>query len=211
MTKTMILGLTGGIASGKSTVSNYFKSLNIPVVDADKIAREVMKAGEPTVHEIKEQFGEEVLLPNGEIDRKHLGDLIFSSPEKREQLNKIVQEVIRNEILKETNRLLANEPTLIVLDIPLLFEANYDVHVDQIMVVYVDAQTQKHRLLKRNKELTEEEAQNRILSQIPLTEKAKRADVVIDNNGELDHTYTQVDEWLETTFKPGTFKKLHSH
>lgn len=196
---TKILGLTGGIASGKSTVSKYFASLNIPIIDADLVAREVMRAGSPAVKDIREQFGEEVLLENGEINREYLGELVFTYPEKRKQLNEIVQGRIRTEIADQTKALLEKNPPLIILDIPLLYEETYETEVDEVMVVYVDADVQKERLLKRNTDLTEEDASNRILSQIPLAEKAKLADILIDNNGTIEQTLAQVRDWLQTT------------
>ena len=196
---TKILGLTGGIASGKSTVSKYFASLNIPIVDADLVARKVMRAGSPAVKDIREEFGEEVLLENGEINREYLGELVFTYPEKRKQLNEIVQGRIRTEIADQTKALLEKNPPLIILDIPLLYEETYETEVDEVMVVYVDADVQKERLLKRNTDLTEEDALNRILSQIPLAEKAKLADVLIDNNGTIEQTLAQVRDWLKTT------------
>lgn len=194
---TKILGLTGGIATGKSTVSKFFSDLNIPIVDADLVAREVMKAGSPAVLEIKKQFGEEVLLKNGEINREYLGELIFSSPDKRKKLNEIVQDKIREAMETEKEKLLETEPALLVLDIPLLYEESYETEVDEVMVVYVDADVQKARLLKRNTDLSEEDALNRIYSQMPLKEKVKRADVVINNNGTIEETLTQVKNWLE--------------
>ena len=196
---TKILGLTGGIASGKSTVSKYFASLNIPIIDADLVAREVMRAGSPAVKDIREQFGEEVLLENGEINREYLGELVFTYPEKRKQLNEIVQGRIRTEIADQTKALLEKNPPLIILDIPLLYEETYETEVDEVMVVYVDVDVQKERLLKRNTDLTEEDALNRILSQIPLAEKAKLADILIDNNGTIEQTLAQVKDWLKTT------------
>ena len=195
---TKILGLTGGIASGKSTVSKFFSSLNIPVVDADRVAREVMQGGSPAVKDIEEQFGKEVLLENGEINRTYLGDLIFTYPEKRKQLNDIVQGRIREAMEAEKQKCLEGNPPLVVLDVPLLFEENYETEVDEVMVVYVDLDTQKERLLKRNKDLSEDDALNRILSQIPLDEKAKQADILIDNNGTIEQTLQQVKEWLKT-------------
>lgn len=195
---TKILGLTGGIASGKSTVSAYFASLNVPIIDADLIAREVMKVGSPAFLEIQEQFGKEVFLENGELDRKSLGDIIFASPEKRNQLNEIVQGRIRAEIKEQLANCQQENPPLVILDIPLLYEEHYENEVDEVMVVYVDADVQKARLLNRNKELTEEEALNRILSQMPLLEKAELADVLIDNNGTVENTKAQVKTWLKT-------------
>ena len=197
---TKVLGLTGGIASGKSTVSRYLKSLNIPIVDADLIAREVMRAGTPTVSKIAETFGEEYLLADGEVDRKRLGTTIFNDPAKRQLLNDIVQDEIRHEILTTKEALMAEAHPLIVLDIPLLFEEQYETIVDEVLVVFVDKKTQIERLLNRNTELSKAEALQRIEAQLPLEETAKHADILIDNNGTVEETLTQVNTWLKTNF-----------
>lgn len=194
---TKILGLTGGIASGKSTVSEYIKSYGVPVVDADLVARDVMKAGAPAVLEIRDQFGEEVLLENGEINREYLGRLVFNSFEKRNQLNAIVQDRIREALEKEIAKHMEKEPPLLVLDIPLLYEEGYEDEVDEVMVVYVDPDVQKERLLNRDENLSETDALNRMYSQMPLSEKTKLADVVINNNGTVNETHSQVRDWLE--------------
>ena len=194
---TKVLGLTGGIASGKSTVSEYIASYGVPIVDADLVARDVMKAGAPAVLEIRDQFGEEVLLENGEINREYLGSLVFNSFEKRKQLNAIVQGRIREALEKEIAKHLEEEPPLLVLDIPLLYEEGYEDEVDEVMVVYVEAEVQKERLLKRDENLSEEDVVNRIYSQMPLIEKSKLADVVINNNGTVNETLSKVRDWLE--------------
>lgn len=197
---TKILGLTGGIASGKSTVSQYFKSLNIPLIDADKVAHDVMQAGEPVVLEIAKTFGDDYILANGEIDRAKLGDLVFKDSDKRKQLDKIVQGEIRKEINRLKELALEDNPELIVLDIPLLFEAGYDESVDLVMVVYVDGATQKERLMKRNIELEEADAKNRIKSQMSLEMKADKAAIVIDNTGTIDETIDQIKKWVHEKF-----------
>lgn len=197
---TKILGLTGGIASGKSTVSQYFKSLNIPLIDADKVAHDVMQAGEPVVLEIAKTFGDDYILANGEIDRAKLGDLVFKDSDKRKQLDKIVQGEIRKEINRLKELALEDNPELIVLDIPLLFEAGYDKSVDLVMVVYVDGATQKERLMKRNTELEEADAKNRIKSQMSLEMKADKAAIVIDNTGTIDETIAQIKKWVHEKF-----------
>lgn len=196
---TKVLGLTGGIASGKSTVSNVFKEQNIPVIDADIVAREVTQAGEPAVEEIRQAFGEEVIQENGEIDRNKLGALVFESDEKRDILNEIVHGDIGQRIRKQRQQLIDEGHELIVLDIPLLFEAGYEEVVDEVMVVYVDKETQKERLLNRDPHLSEEDAVNRMQSQMPLEEKAARADILIQNNGTIEETVQQVENWLELT------------
>lgn len=198
---TKILGLTGGIASGKTSVANYLKGLNIDVIDADNIARELMQAGEPLVFEIAEQFGEEVLLSNGEINRKKLGSIIFESDEEREKLNHLVQGKIREKIKENRKKLMRKDKKLIVLDIPLLYEENYESFVDEVMVVYLDEDLQLKRLMNRNKDLTKEDARNRIKAQMPLEKKIKKADVLINNNGNFEQTIKQVDDWLKENFR----------
>lgn len=193
---TKILGLTGGIASGKSTVGNYLRSLGALFIDADKVARDVMRAGSPVVDKIREAFGDSVIREDGEIHRENLGKLVFASPGKRKQLDTIVQGEIRKEIIAQRDELLQKEPPLLVLDIPLLYEQEYEAEVDTVMVVYVIQRKQKDRLMKRDPHLTEDEALNRIYSQIPISEKVKRADIVIDNNGSIPDTLTQVKDWV---------------
>lgn len=201
MQMTKILGLTGGIASGKTTISNYFRNLNIPIVDGDLLAREVMQAGKPIIAEIVGAFGPEVLSENGEINRVELGRIIFGSADKRKILDDIVQPKIRSAIKKEMENYLKDKPDLLVLDLPLLYEQKYDEDVDEVMVIYVDKETQQDRLLKRNPSLSKKDAVNRIQSQMPLLEKAERADIVIDNNGSIEDSVHQVRQWLETYFE----------
>lgn len=191
-----ILGLTGGIASGKSTVSQLFKEQGLPVVDADIGAREVMQQGKPAYQKVKQTFGESILLPDGSLDRKALGRLIFNDKKKREQLDAIVQADIREWILSKCDRLTREGHAIIILDIPLLFEAGYDEEMDDIMVVSLSRCTQLKRLISRD-HLTNEEANARIDSQMPLKEKTKRADIVIDNNGTIEETQKQVLKWLD--------------
>lgn len=198
---TKIVGLTGGIASGKSTISNYFKEKQIPVIDADRIAHEVMKAGEPTVEEIRQAFGNEVIQEDGEINRDKLGAIVFESDEKRDTLNRIVHQEIRKRIKEQRDQLIEEQHPLIVLDIPLLFEAGYEEEMDEVLLVYVDQETQIDRLLTRDAHLTRQDALNRIQSQMPLEEKVKRADTRISNEGTVEETIQQVEKWLEATNK----------
>lgn len=193
----LAIGLTGGIASGKSTVANMLKEWNIPVIDADTIAREVVNVGEEAYVRIVETFGEDILQENGEIDRAKLGALIFHDEEKRKQLNAIVHPAVRKKMLEERDDILKDKP-VVVLDIPLLFESNLTHFVDKIIVVYVDDAIQLERLMKRNG-FSQEEALARIRSQMPLNEKKAYADAVIDNNGTIDQTRQQLltilSEW----------------
>lgn len=182
----LIVGLTGGIASGKSTVSAMFTSLNIPVVDADQISREVVEPGEDAYEEIRRVFGEEVLREDRTLNRKKLGSIIFADKEKREKLNEIVHPAVRKEMLRQREYYANIGEKCIVLDIPLLFEGNLTGIVDKTLVVAVDEEVQLDRLMKRD-QFPKENAKQRIQSQLPIREKVKLADAVIDNNGtEID-------------------------
>lgn len=194
---TFLLGLTGGIASGKSTVSAYFAAHDIPIIDADKVAREVMETDELAVAEIKETFGPEVILENGEVDRAKLGQIIFGNDEKRYQLNNIVHPAIQKRIKEKVDELKVAKEPLVIMDIPLLLEGEYAKTVDEVMVIHVDQKTQINRLLKRNVELSYQDALDRINAQMSLAKKAEQADVVIDNSGSRAETYQQVEAWLQ--------------
>ncbi|GGE76824.1 dephospho-CoA kinase [Priestia taiwanensis] len=184
---TVVIGLTGGIASGKSTVSTMLEEIGIPVIDADKIAKEVVEVGQEAYIKIVATFGEEILLPNGELDRLKLGAIIFNDAEKRKILNNIVHPAVRECMNERKNRYLQAGEEAVVLDIPLLFEGNLTNIVDKVLVVYVDEEVQLDRLMKRN-DFTKEEALARIHSQMPLKEKVSRSDEAINNNGSLEET-----------------------
>ncbi|MDQ0231005.1 dephospho-CoA kinase [Metabacillus malikii] len=192
---TIVLGLTGGIASGKSTVSKMIRELGIRVIDADVIAREVVEIGKPAYQQIVETFGLDILLDNGEINRGKLGEIIFSSEQKRLQLNEIVHPAIRLEMLKQIEDEKRKHSNAVVLDIPLLFESKLTYLVDKTILVYVDEETQLKRLMQRNG-FSEEEAVLRIQSQMPLTEKRLLADELINNNGTIEETKKQLHDIL---------------
>lgn len=192
----MILGLTGGIATGKSLVSDYFKSKGYPVIDADQVSRQVVEAGSLGLSQVADHFGSHILFENGELDRKKLGQLIFSDSEKRKELNAIMHPLIRSEVLKQLNQLKKEGYDLIVLDLPLLFESSYEDQVDQVMVIHINKDLQLKRLMKRN-DLSQREALQRIHSQMPLEEKMKKSQVLIDNSGTKEETFQQINAWLE--------------
>ncbi|USD78113.1 dephospho-CoA kinase [Bacillus safensis] len=198
---TLVIGLTGGIASGKSTVSQMIKEQGIRVVDADIIAKEAVAKGTPALQQIVQTFGEDVLLPNGELNRQQLGAVIFSDEEKRKQLNAIVHPEVRKEMLKQRDEGVSQKETFVVLDIPLLFESQLESLVDRIIVVYTTPELQLSRLMNRN-DLSEEEALNRIHSQQSLEEKCKKADRVIENTQDLAFIRKQLqnilNEWEHT-------------
>ncbi|THE14726.1 dephospho-CoA kinase [Bacillus timonensis] len=187
---TLTIGLTGGIASGKSTVSQMFKEAGIVVIDADVIARKVVEIGEEAYEQIVESFGEEILLPDKTIDRPKLGSIVFFSEDKRLILNSIVHPAVRKQMLKEKEEHMKNGEETVVLDIPLLFESKLTSLVDKTLLVYVDYETQLSRLLSRNG-FTKKEAEARIQSQMPLKDKIQFADAVIDNNGTIEATKDQ--------------------
>lgn len=192
----MILGLTGGIATGKSLVSDYFRSRGYPVIDADQVSRQVVEVGSAGLNQVADHFGSHILLETGELDRKKLGRLIFSDSEKRKELNAILHPIIRAEIFNRLDHLKQEGHDLIVLDLPLLFESGYEDHVDQVMVIHIDEDLQMERLMKRD-ELSREEALQRIQAQMPLEEKMKRAHILIDNSRSKDETCRQLETWLD--------------
>ncbi|MBK3493566.1 dephospho-CoA kinase [Viridibacillus sp. YIM B01967] len=191
----MIIGLTGSIASGKSTVAAMLNELQLPIIDADLVARVVVEPGTETLQQIVEAFGEEVLLEEGTLNRPKLGDIIFHEPAKRKTLNDIIHPAIRREMLRQRDELLENGARHIIMDIPLLFESRLQHFVDNILVVSVKEETQLRRLMERNN-LSESEAKARISSQLPLFEKEKGADAVIYNNQSLESTREQLHKIL---------------
>lgn len=192
----IVIGLTGSIATGKSTVASMFIDIGIPVIDADRIAREVVEPGEEAYKKVVETFGEEILLEDRSLNRPKLGRIVFSDEEKRNQLNSIVHPAIRKKMLEKRDAYLKNGEGCVVLDIPLLFESKLEHFVDKIIVVYVDEDVQLKRLLERN-QLTKEEALERIRSQMPVKDKIELADAVIDNNGTIEHSFKQLKEILQ--------------
>lgn len=192
---SLIIGLTGSIATGKSTISKMFTDLNIPVIDADKIARLVVEPNQEAYIAIVERFGDEILRQDGTIDRPKLGEIVFDSSKKRDELNAIVHPAVRKEMLKQRDDFVKQEHKCIVLDIPLLFESKLTYLIDKIIVVYVDEAVQLERLMKRNN-YSSDEAIKRIQSQMSVTEKSKLADAVIDNNGSKTESLTQLKNIL---------------
>lgn len=193
-----VIGLTGGIACGKSTVSKMLADLGAAVIDVDMIARKVMKKGTPVWQRVKETFGDEYLLPDGEIDRKKLGELVFSNPEALKNLNSITHPTIQREVLSEIERLKTKGGyKAIVVDAALLIEAGWCDMVNEVWLVVVDKETQIGRLMRRNG-LTRQQALNRINSQMDQEAKMRYADRIIDNSHGLEHTRKQVERlWAE--------------
>lgn len=193
---TVILGLTGSIATGKSTVSKIFKEQGFPVVDADVGAREVVKPGTEGLSEIKKQFGDNVILTDGTLNRAALGKIVFKDEKQREKLNMILSKRIYQWVMDQKKEYLKRDPAILVLDIPLLFEAGYEKEVDQVMVVATTKEIQIDRLMKRDK-VGKEEAIQKINSQLPISEKIVLGDSVIDNSGSTENTKQQVIDWID--------------
>ncbi len=179
----IVVGLTGGIASGKSTVAEFLREAGARIVDADRIARAVVTPGKPAHSEIVAAFGRAILSPDGQIDRKRLGAIIFSDPVQQAALNAIVHPRVIEGIGAVVDRIAAESPeAVVVLDVPLLYEAGMDRDLSDVIVVYVPEALQVQRLMARDG-LSAAEAMVRIRSQLPLAEKRRRATIVIDNSG----------------------------
>lgn len=179
----ILVGLTGGVATGKSTVAKMFKRCGAILIDADKLAREVVEPGKPAWRAIVKQFGKTVLNQNRSLDRQALGSIVFHNPKKRRQLERIIHPRVAREQQRLVRRIAKGKLRAVVIyEVPLLFEAGVDKRVDKIIVVTVDRNTQIARLKKRNG-LTRTEAIRRIRSQMPLAKKIQQADHVL--NGTL--------------------------
>lgn len=191
----MIIGLTGSIASGKSTVAKMIESYGLPIVDADVVARQVVEPGTPTLKKIAEAFGPEVIAHDGSMDRAKVGSIIFHNEEMRKTLNSIIHPAIREEMLRQRDEFISFGEKNIFMDIPLLFESKLEHFVEKIIVVSVKREVQLQRLMERNG-LSEKEANARIATQIPVIEKEQLADAVIHNNGTLEDTAIQLQNVL---------------
>lgn len=179
-----LVGLTGGIASGKSTFAAALRALGAPVIDADALAHAAVRRGTPALQEIVRQFGPGVLGPDGELDRRAMGSLVFADPGARARLEAIVHPAVREGVAAETARLAAGGHPLAFYDVPLLYERGLDREVDCVVVVRAPRALQRERLQARDG-LSPAEAEARLDAQLPIDEKARRADVVVENSGDL--------------------------
>jgi len=190
------IGITGGIATGKSTISKMVAELGFTVIDADVVAREVVEPGVNAYRSIVEHFGKDILLENGAIDRKKLGEIVFHNEDKRKLLNSIVHPEVRKVMLEKRDQAFQRGEKAVFLDIPLLYESGLTWMVDVVLVVYTDEKTQLQRLMKRN-HFSKDEALARIRSQMPIEDKRKRADAVIDNRGPVEQSKQQLHTILK--------------
>ncbi|WP_025680951.1 dephospho-CoA kinase [Paenibacillus massiliensis] len=192
----MIIGLTGGIATGKSTVSAMLVSRGALLVDADVIAREVMLPGHPVLAAVRERFGPEVMNDDGTLNRKELGRIVFGNQAELQALNNITHPAIRQEIKQQMTTFELQQPDkLVVVDIPLLYESKLDNLFQEVMVVYVPRTQQLQRLMERD-ELAAPEAEQRLAAQMDIEEKKRKADIVVDNSKDLQYTEQQLEQWL---------------
>ena len=190
-----VIGLTGGIASGKSTVSELLSVFGFKVVDADKAAREAVKKGSKGLAQVREVFGDEAIDENGEMNRRYMGDLVFNHPEKRLELNAIIHPIVRD-IMEEEKQEYLKQGYNVIMDIPLLFENELENAVDEVWVVYTSESIQMDRLMQRNN-LSLEDAKARVYSQISIDKKSRMADHVIDNLGDKLELKQNLERLLE--------------
>jgi len=190
-----IIGITGGIASGKSTVTEFLRQKGFQVVDADAVVHQLQKPGGRLYQVLVEHFGEKILLENGELNRPLLASLIFSNPEEQEWSKRTQGEIIREELAALRNQFAQTE-ALFFMDIPLLFEQNYASWFDETWLVYVNRDVQLERLMKRD-QISKEAAESRLNSQWPLERKISLASYSLDNNGNQEQLIAQVVQLLE--------------
>ena len=190
-----IIGITGGIASGKSTVTEFLRQQGYQVIDADQVVHELQEPGGRLYQALLSTFGPAILQEDGRLDRSKLGAMIFGNPDLLAQSSQLQNEIIREELAGRRD-LLAEMEDIFFMDLPLLFELQYEDWFDQIWLVDVTKETQLSRLMARNA-LSQEEAEKRIAAQLSLQEKRKRADVLIDNNGSLEETLRQIRDALQ--------------
>ncbi|GBE81882.1 CoaE-domain-containing protein [Sparassis latifolia] len=188
----LVVGLTGGIATGKSTVANLFRAHQVPIIDADVLARQVVLPGTPALAQIVKQFGEDVLLPDGSLNRARLGAIVFTDEAKRRKLNAIVHPAVRRAMFWDVLRYWWGGERICILDVPLLIEGGMWKWVSAVIVVYCSADIQLRRLMERDGS-SREDASARLNAQLPITEKVAFADYVIDNSGERHELEKQID------------------
>ena len=192
-----IIGLTGGIACGKSTVSKALRALGACIIDADAVAHELSQPNQALFNAYVQRFGMAIVTPGGTLDRAVIARLIFTDPTMRAEVEQISHPLIRRAVEERLRMAEKEQKRAAVLDVPLLFEAGWDALVDEVWVVALPPEEQLTRLLARDKTMSEGEARARIAAQMPLAEKCARADVVIDNSGTKEETREYVGKLWE--------------
>ena len=196
-----IIGLTGGIACGKSTVSKALRALGACIIDADALAHELSQPNQALFNAYVQRFGMAIVTPGGTLDRAAIARLIFTDPTMRAEVEQISHPLIRRAVEERLRMAEKEQKRAAVLDVPLLFEAGWDALADEVWVVALPPEEQLTRLLARDKTMSEVEARARIAAQMPLAEKCARADVVIDNSGTKEETRDYVGKlWEERIF-----------
>ena len=196
----LVVGLTGGISSGKSTISSWFLQKGIVVLDADQIVKNLQRPNSPLVLKLAEEFGASIVNENGELVRDVLGKIIFYDNEAKERLNAMIHPLVQAKLEEEIERLKKVGEGLVVLDIPLLFESRFEALVDRTVVVYVSPDVQLQRLMKRD-QIDREYALAKMNSQMSLDEKRARADYVLINNGTMGQLREQFDHLFEVLWE----------
>lgn len=191
-----VIGLTGGIASGKSTVTKLLRQYGLDVLDADAIAWELAQPNNKLWQSYADRYGERVLLPDQQLNRQAVADIVFSQPEEKAWMDGMAHPIIKAEIQNQLNHLSEAGKKSAVIDVPLLYEAGWDKLVDEVWLVYVDSEVQLQRLMARNG-YDVQEAKRRIKAQMPLAEKRRKAQVVIDNNGTGQELAERVKKLLD--------------
>jgi len=190
----ILVGLTGGIASGKSLVAKVLKDLGAHIIDADKIVHELLEPGQLAWEEVLAYFGSGIELPGGTIDRRKLGEIVFSNPEKRAWLNRCLHPKVFEVYNAQVRHLCSRQPdAIVVFDAALLIETGYHTKMDKVIVVYADEEHQLKRLMERDL-FTRDQAVARIRSQMPLNEKRRHADYVVENTGNREETERRARE-----------------
>lgn len=190
----LILGLTGGIASGKSLVARVFKDCGAHLIDADKIVHDLLEPGQPAWREVLDHFGAAIRLPDGTIDRRKLGEIVFYDKDEREWLNRCIHPRVFEAYLAQVRHIAERQPdAVVILDAALLIETGYHARMDKLVVVYAGEEQQLMRLRRRDG-FSEDQALARIRSQMPLGKKRVFADFVIDNTGTREDTERQARE-----------------
>jgi len=190
------IGITGGIATGKSTVTSYLIEKGFPVIDCDILARKALEKNTPAYKAVLHKFGSEIKQKDAEIDRKKLANIVFNNSNKRKDLERIVHEQVLRDVQSRLRLLVQKKEPLVFIDIPLLFEVKWNFIVDETWVIACDEKTQIKRLMKRD-ELDESDARDRLDAQIPIYEKKKLGNVVISSNNSIDDTLAEVDKELK--------------
>lgn len=192
----LVVGLTGGIASGKSTVSQMFRDAGVPVICADELAREAVKPGSRAFEEIRRVFGDRVIGPDGRLDRAAMAGVVFQDPGRRKTLEGIIHPKVEDERRRSLSVLQRQGHELVVVDVPLLYETGLDRSFDAVIVVYVPQPVQEERLEKRDR-MTREAIRSRIDAQMPIDEKKRKAYHVVDNTGTIEETRQQFEKLLD--------------